>query len=199
MLEKINLRFTESIQTQISAAESLPQTLIKAAERLVACLLKGNKIIVCGHQRSYINAQLLVGQLLHRYELARPSFAAVLLQFDGVLASLVAQDDLNQLYKKQLLAVAKEGDVFIVFSPLGNEEGVLNALHSANNENLDILAFTSSENDHTKGLLNDNDIEISIPSHNEKRIIEGHLFCVNVLCELIDQLLFPQRDMSVSV
>lgn len=41
---------------------------------IVNCLLRGNKIIVCGHGRSYANAQFLVANLLHRYELERPSF-----------------------------------------------------------------------------------------------------------------------------
>ncbi|WGE59133.1 D-sedoheptulose-7-phosphate isomerase [Actinobacillus equuli] len=191
MLEKIQDRFTESIRIQIAAAELLPKTLSEAANRIVACLLRGNKIIVCGHGRSYANAQLLVSHLLHKYDLARPSFAAQLLQFDGVLAGVIAQDnDLAQIYRKQLQAIAKEGDLFISFSPRGDEEAVLNALHSAKNEGLEVLAFTSSRNDHTQGLLDDHDLEISMPSSNELRIIEGHQFCVNLLCELVDQLLF---------
>lgn len=108
MLNKIQDRFTESIQTQISASELLPAKLSEAANRIVACLLRGDKVIVCGHGRSYGNAELLVSHLLHRYELARPSFAAVQLQLSGVLAGVVAQDnELEAVYKKQLQAVAK--------------------------------------------------------------------------------------------
>lgn len=191
MLTKIQDRFTESIQIQIAAAELLPQRLSEAANRITDCLLRGNKVIVCGDGRSYINAQLLVSHLLHRYELTRPSFAAVLLGADAVLTTIATQQgDVAQLYKKQLQAIAKAGDMFIVFSPLGNEEAVLNAIHTANSENLDVLAFTSSKNDHTQGLLEQNDIEIAMPSSSEMRIIEGHLFCVNMLCELVDHLLF---------
>ena len=191
MLEKIQDRFTESIQVQIAAAELLPHKLSESAQRMQECLLRGNKIIVCGHGRSYANAEMLVSHLLHKYELARPSFAAVLLQFDGVLASVAAHhNELAQLYRKQLQAFAKEGDLFVSFSPIGNEEAVLNAIHFAKNEGLDIIAFTSILNDHTNGLLEDQDIEIAMPSTNEARIVEGHLFCVNLLCELVDHLLF---------
>lgn len=45
MLNKIQDRFTESIQTQISAAELLPTKLSEAANRIVACLLRGDKVI----------------------------------------------------------------------------------------------------------------------------------------------------------
>ncbi|WP_409500402.1 SIS domain-containing protein [Mannheimia glucosida] len=193
MLNKIQDRFTESIQTQISAAELLPAKLSEAANRIVACLLRGDKVIVCGHGRSYGNAELLVSHLLHRYELARPSFAAVQLQLTGVLAGVFAQDnELEAVYKKQLQAVAKAGDIFIAFSPIGNEENVLQAIHTAKNQglDLDIIAFTGSRNDHTLGLLDESDIEISAPSTNELRVIESHHFYVNLLCELIDHLLF---------
>ncbi|WP_373766174.1 SIS domain-containing protein [Glaesserella sp.] len=191
MLEKIQDRFSESIQIQIAAAELLPSVLNEAANRIVACLLRGNKIIVCGYGRSYANAQLLVSNLLHRYDLARPSLFAHLLQFDGMLVGCLNQDkELSQIYRKQLQVIAKEGDLFIAFSPIGNEEAVLNAIHCANNENLEIFAFTSSLNDHTKGLLEEGDLEIEMPSINELRIIEGHQFCINLLCELVDNLLF---------
>ncbi|MGX2957538.1 D-sedoheptulose-7-phosphate isomerase [Ursidibacter arcticus] len=191
MLEKIQDRFAESIQIQIAAADLLPTVLNEAAKKIVACLLQGNKVIVCGHGRSYPNAQLFVSHLLHRYDLQRPSLAAHLLHCDGVLTGHLAQDaELEQLYRKQLQVIAKQGDIFIAFSPLGNEIPILNAIHCANNENLAILAFTSNRNDHTRGLLSDDDLEISMPSNNEMRVIEGHHFCVNLLCELVDNLLF---------
>ncbi|MDG6881670.1 DnaA initiator-associating protein diaA [Phocoenobacter uteri] len=191
MLQKIQDKFSESIQIQIASSELLPPVILKAAERIVECLLNGNKIIVCGYGRSYGNAQLLVSHLSHRYELARPSFASVLLSFEGISATMSSQDnEINLLYKKQLQAIAKDGDILVAFSPFGNEEIVLNAIYSAVNENLGIIAFTSSHNDHTKGLLTKNDTEIVIPSNNEMRIVEGHLFSLNLLCETIDSLLF---------
>lgn len=191
MLEKIRDRFTESIQIQISAAELLPNSLSEAAERITQCLLKNHKVIVCGYGRSYSNAQQLTSHLLHKYDFARPSLSASLLQFDGILASVIAQDnELMQLYRKQLQAIRQEGDLLIAFSPLGNEEAVLNAIRFAKSEGMEIIALTSSHNDHTQGLLDDQDLEISIPSSQESRIIEGHLFCINLLCELVDQRLF---------
>ncbi|MDP8162047.1 SIS domain-containing protein [Pasteurella skyensis] len=191
MLQKIQDRFSESIQIQIASSELLPTVIHQAASRIVECLLRGNKVIVCGSGRSYGNAQLLVSHLSHRYELARPSFSAILLSFEGILATVSAQDnEIDLLYKKKLQAVATEGDILVAFSPFGNEELVLNAIYSAVNENLGIIAFTSSHNNHTSGLLAKTDTEIVIPSNNEMRIIEGHLFGLNLMCEAIDALLF---------
>lgn len=195
MLEKIQDRFSESIQIQIAAADLLPQTLAFATQKISDCLLRGNKIIVCGYGRSLINAQLLVSHLLHRYELARPSLPAIWLNAEGVIGSFAVQhNDLAQLYRKQYQAVAKSGDLLVVFSPIGDEEPLLNVIHGANNDQLEIIAFTSSKNDHIQNLLDENDLEISMPSSSEMRIIEGHLFCVNLLCELIDHQLFSHQN-----
>lgn len=193
MLEKIQNSFTESIQLQIAATELLPAKLEAAAKQIQECLVRGNKIIVCGHGRSYGNAQLLVSHLLHQYELERPPLYAVQLDFSGVIAGVAVQrNDLDRVYQKQLEAVYKKGDLFVCFSPLGNEEAVLNAIHFAKGDEMNVIVFTSSHNEHTQGLLEGEDIEIAVPSMNEARIIEGHLFCVNLLCELVDHLLFSE-------
>lgn len=46
MQERIKACFTESIQTQIAAAEALPDAISRAAMTLVQSLLNGNKIPV---------------------------------------------------------------------------------------------------------------------------------------------------------
>lgn len=191
MLQKIQDRFSESIQIQIAAADLLPSVLQAIANKMVECLLNGNKIIVCGHGRSYGNAQLLVSNLLHRYDLARPSLATHLLHFDGMFAGYLDQEmNLSELYRKQLQIIANPQDILIAFLPIGDETAVLNAVHAANTQDLTIIALASSLNERIHGLLSDRDYKISIPSNNEMRIIEGHQFCVNLLCELIDNLLF---------
>lgn len=191
MLEKVQNYFHESIQNRISVAGELPELLINAAERIVSCLLQGNKVIVCGNGRSYINAQLLVANLQHRYDIARPSLSATLLQYDNLLAGCLAQEqNLDQLYKKQFKAVAKQGDILVVFSPVGSEKIIQHTVQTAGAENISVLALTSLVNQEMQAWLGNNDLEIRIPLSNEMRVIEEHHFCVNLLSELIDALLF---------
>lgn len=52
VLERIKGCFTESIQTQIAAAEALPDAISRAAMTLVQSLLNGNKILCCGNGAS---------------------------------------------------------------------------------------------------------------------------------------------------
>lgn len=60
MLDRIKVCFTESIQTQIAAAEALPDAISRAAIMLVHSLLNGNKILCCGNGASAATAQRLL-------------------------------------------------------------------------------------------------------------------------------------------
>ncbi|WP_424405886.1 D-sedoheptulose-7-phosphate isomerase [Pasteurella sp. PK-2025] len=192
MLEKLKDLYTESIQTQISASSLLPNAIVQAAQAIVTSLLQGNKIIVCGNGRSYINAQLLVANLLNRYELARPSFPSVLLSLDSAVNSaMILDENSDTLFQRQFNAIAQEGDILVAFSPLPHhEEMVINTINSAVNKTIKVIVFTGANNDHIQGFLTENDLEIAIPAMKESRIIEGHCFIVNTLCELIDHTLF---------
>ncbi len=193
MLDKIKDLYTENIQTHISASQLLPHHIMQATQAIVACLLRGNKIIVCGQGRSYANAQFLVANLLNRYDLERPSFPSVLLSLDSAVGSAIILDNsLANLYQRQFNAVVQQGDILIVLSPFGNEEAILNVIQCAFNKEISVIALTGANNDHLNGLLTENDLEISVPAVKESRILEGHLFIINALCELIDHTLFKQ-------
>ena len=49
MHARITNLFTESIQTKIDAADSLPDHIARAADILVNALTSGNKILCCGN------------------------------------------------------------------------------------------------------------------------------------------------------
>lgn len=193
MLDKINDLFTENIQIQISSSKSLTPNINLAAQNLVNCLLRGNKIIVCGVGRSYANAQCFVANLLNRHEFERPSFPSVLLNLDSAVSSAIIFDNsIESLFQRQFNAIAQQGDILVILSPFGNEQPILNVLSCAFTKDISIIALTGSNCDHLKGLLTENDLEIAVPSVKESRILESHLFIINLLCELIDHKLFAQ-------
>lgn len=74
MLERIKVCFTESIQTQIAAAEALPDAISRAAMTLVHSLLNGNKILCCGNGTSAANAQHFAASMINRFERSDPVY-----------------------------------------------------------------------------------------------------------------------------
>lgn len=193
MLDKIQATFQHRIQQRSEMAQQLSSALLHAAEMIVSALLKGNKIIVAGTGRSYLNAQLFSTNLLHRYEIARPSLAAHLLQNDGLYAACLAQDKmLALLYQKQLRAIAQSGDILVLFTATKGEQNIIEALQYAETNKLNVIAFTGQN---SQLIPHQASIEIQIPNNNEIHTVEEHHFCLNLLSELIDSLLFhPTND-----
>lgn len=106
MLERIKVCFTESIQTQIAAAEALPDAISRAAMTLVQSLLNGNKILCCGNGTSAANAQHFVASMINRFETERPSLPAIALNTDNVVLTAIANDRLHdEIYAKQVRAL----------------------------------------------------------------------------------------------
>ena len=191
MLNKLNALYEENIKTHIYSKSLLSPQIAEATQLLINSLLRGNKVIACGEGRSYINAQCLVANLLNRYELKRPSFPSVLLSLDSAVGSTFITDNtLEKLYQHQFNAIAQQGDILVVFAPLGNESNILNIITHAVNKEINVIVLTGNSNDHIQGILTEKDLHISVPSSKESRILENHLFIINSICELIDFKLF---------
>ena len=191
MLNKLNALYEENIKTHIYSKSLLSPQIAEATQLLINSLLRGNKVIACGEGRSYINAQCLVANLLNRYELKRPSFPSVLLSLDSAVGSTFISDNtLEKLYQHQFNAIAQQGDILVLFAPLGNESNILNIITHAVNKEINVIVLTGNSNDHIQGILTEKDLHISVPSSKESRILENHLFIINSICELIDFKLF---------
>ena len=166
MLERIRDSFTESIQTKIDAAEALPESIEKAAEMMVQCLLGGNKILSCGNGGSAGDAQHFSAELLNRYEIERPPLPAIALSCD---TSTITS---------------------------GNSGNIIKAMEAALSRDMTIVALTGKDGGAMAGLMSAGDVEIRIPSNVTARIQEVHLLVIHCLCDNIDRTLFPQDEQA---
>lgn len=193
LLGKIHHLYTENIQNQIYASNVLNNAIAQGAKKIVETLLSDRKIIVCGQGKNYALAQILVANLLHKCELARPSFPAVLLSLDGALFSTLSQENPNSNpYLYQLEAIGKAGDLLIIFSE-SDIPNLLEMMQNANEKKINMIVLTSCRNERVKSYLAEKDIEITVPAEKISRILEQHLFISNILCELVDFSLFSQN------
>ncbi|KKA45299.1 MULTISPECIES: phosphoheptose isomerase [Salinivibrio] len=194
MLESIKESFTESIQTQIAAAEAIPEYLSQSAQVMVQSLLNGNKILCCGNGGSAANAQHFASCLLNRFETERPSLPALALTTDTTTLTAVANDySHDEVFSKQVRALGQAGDILLAISTSGNSKDIIKAMEAAVTRDMTIIAMTGKDGGEMAGLLGQRDVEIRIPSQRTARIQEGHLLTVHCLCDLIDQVLFPSH------
>ncbi|QLK87467.1 DnaA initiator-associating protein DiaA [Arsenophonus endosymbiont of Aphis craccivora] len=195
MLEKIKACFTESIQTQIAAAEALPDAISRAAIMIVHDLLNGNKILCCGSGGSAVIAQRFATSMINQFEAERPSLPALCLNTDNaIIISIANGQKPEEVYAKQVHALGQSGDVLLTIATKGNSRFVIKAVEDSLARDMTIVALTGHDGGELAGLLGTQDVEIRIPSQRSIRIQEVHLLTVNCLCDLIDNTLFPHQD-----
>lgn len=187
----IKQMFHDSIQTQITSADTLAEVIGKAAQMMVDALLNNHKILCCGNGGSAADAQHFSAEMLNRYEAERPSLPAIALTTDTSTITSIANDyHFNEIFSKQIKALGQPGDVLLALSTSGHSKNIIEAIVAAHHRQMNVIVFTGRDGGDIPPLLNDTDVEIRVPSESTARIQEVHGIVIHCLCDIIDKQLF---------
>lgn len=193
MEERVRHLFGVNIETKIAVADALSDTIAKAGQRLVNCLLADGKILICGNGGSSANCMHFASSMLNHFEVERPSLPVLNLSGDvSTLSSFANENHYGQVFARQIQALGQETDVLVLLTTSGNSDSMLYALHAANERGLDTIALSGRDGGVLATHLGPEDVEIRVASDNAARIRELHLFILHCFCDLIDQSLFGQ-------
>lgn len=191
--ERIQNHFTTSIQVKQESARQLAEPIQQAAQKIIDCLLAGGKVLSCGNGGSAGDAQHFSSEMLNRFERERPSLPAIALTTDTSTITSIANDyHYNEIFSKQLRALGQGGDILLVYTTSGNSVNILKAVEVAHERELSVIAVTGKEGGELAPILDNNDIELRVPSQSTARIQEVHLLITHCLCDLIDHQLFGE-------
>jgi len=195
LIERVKNLFNGSIQTKIASLEVLPDLIAHAGTLMVEALLGGHKILSCGNGGSACDAQHFSSELLNRFERDRPSLPAIALTTDTSTLTSIANDfSYTQVFSKQIKALGQSGDILLAITTSGNSSNILEAIKVAHQREMPVIALTGKDGGETALLLNENDIEIRVPSNTTARIQETHLLIIHCLCDIIDHKLFQHGE-----
>jgi len=189
--DRIINHFSDSIQTQQDAMNTLSELIEFASQRLVAALLNDKKILTCGNGGAAANAQLLSSTLLNQYERERPSLPAIALTTDTTTITAIANCyHFDDIFAKQLRALGQGGDLLVLYSNGAHSANIAKAVTTSHDKDISVIALTGNNGVAIAPLLNETDIEIRVPSCSSARIQEAHTLITHCLCDLIDHQLF---------
>ena len=191
LISRISENFSESAHLKLQSMDVLAGPIAEAAERMVDCLKKDGKILACGNGGSAADCQHFSAELLNRFEMERPSLAAISLTTDTSTITSIANDyDYDQIFSKQVRGLGHANDVLLAISTSGNSRNVVAAIEAAHECEMTVVALTGRNGGKISGILGAHDVHICVPAESTARIQEVHLLTLHCICDAIDCLLF---------
>ena len=193
MEERVRHLFGVNIETKIALADALSESIARAGQRLVNCLLADGKILICGNGGSAANCMHFSSAMFNHFEVERPSLPVFNLSADATsISSFANENHYSQVFARQIQALGQENDVLLLLTTSGNSDSMLDAHHAANERGMDTVALSGRDGGVLANHFGPEDIELRVASDNSARIREMHLFMLHCFCDLIDQSLFGQ-------
>lgn len=153
-------------------------------------LRNGNTIFWCGNGGSASESSHLAVELIGRFKNSRNPLPSVSLNSDSAAITCIANDfGYDQIYARQLEALAKQGDLLIALSTSGNSENILNVLRIARMKSVTSISLLGKGGGLAMSL---SDHSIVIKSEETARIQEIHLLLGHTFCE------FAELDLGIA-
>ena len=179
------------IKKSIADDVNLQNEIAYVAEIIADAIKKGNKLLVCGNGGSAADAQHIAGEFVNRFYYDRPPMACIALTTDTSVLTAIGNDyDFNRIFAKQTEANGMSGDVILGISTSGKSKDVLEAFRVAKEKGLITVALIGG--DWNSDMAKIADYVLSVDSNETPRIQEGHMLIYHIVCQLVEQLVYPR-------
>jgi D-sedoheptulose 7-phosphate isomerase len=174
----------ESISVKTELGRAAASQIAEAASAIVASLRSGGKLIAFGNGGSASDAQHMAAELVGRYVVDRQALAAVALTINTSSLTAIANDfGFEEIFARQLEALAKPQDVVLAISTSGDSPNVSRALETAKTLGLKKIGLTGNDGGKLRDLV---DTCVIVPSNSTPRIQEAHSLVIHILCGIVE-------------
>lgn len=192
LMSKIQSIVQASIDTKnrVLADETLLTTVAEVAAAMTEAFKAGKKVLFCGNGGSAADAQHLAAEFSGRFYYDRPPLYSEALHVNSSYVTAVGNDySYDVIYSRMIEAMGKEGDVLVGISTSGNSPNVVKALEAANKLGMVTVGMTGETGGKMKEVSK---FLINIPTKDTPRIQECHILLGHILCQLVEENVFPK-------
>ena len=147
----------------------------------------GGTLFFCGNGGSAADAQHMATEYVVRYMRDRRAYPALALTTDTSLLTAAGNDlGFEQIFARQVRALARRGDLLVIHSTSGNSPNVLRAAEAARSMGIRVLAFSAGKGGALRALA---DHSVIIPTTRTDRAQELHMCIEHLICEYVERSL----------
>ena len=177
----------ELAATAERAAMELDGDMHRALEMVQGAVARRGTLFFCGNGGSAADAQHLATEYVVRYMRNRRAYPAIALTTDTSLLTAAGNDiGFENVFARQIEALAKAGDLLIIHSTSGNSPNVLRAAEAARAIGVPVLAFTARGGGALRAIA---DHTVVIPTDRTDRAQELHLCIGHIICDVVERTL----------
>jgi len=191
MKSRINKCISNSVENfqRLLNDEIFKENIENIVKKSVEAFKNDKKMLFCGNGGSASDAQHIAAELSGRFYFDRPPLYSEALHVNSSYMTAVANDyGYDETYARMLESCGRKGDVLVGISTSGNSTNVVKALEKANAIGLTTIGFTGSKGGKIEDVC---DIMIKVPSDDTPRIQEVHILVGHIICQLIEEEMFP--------
>jgi D-sedoheptulose 7-phosphate isomerase len=183
------------IHAALKASRALKKTLLNdetfqinvnvAASTISERLRLGKKILIAGNGGSQSDAQHFAGELIGSFSHVSRNGLHVL-SFPTNLAFATAWGNdvhYNDLFRREVEAHGKDGDVLVVISTSGNSKNLILAAEEAKKRRIRVIGLLGRDGGALAPLC---DIALIVPSQETPRIQEVHILMIHAICAQVE-------------
>ncbi len=184
-----HIRASIDTKVQLLGDKNLVSNIEAVTKLCIDAFNRGNKVIFAGNGGSAADAQHLAAEFVSRFEYDRPGLPSLSLSTDTSMITAIGNDyGYENLFKRQLQAQSRPGDVFIGITTSGNSKNVVAAIEACKDLGVTSVALCGAV-----GRVHEiSDHVLAIPSRHTPRIQECHILIGHIICGLVEQAIFPR-------
>lgn len=184
----MSTRFTEALHELAATAQrvaaELGPDMDRALEMVQAAVSRRGTLFFCGNGGSAADAQHMATEYVVRYMRNRKAYPAIALTTDTSLLTAAGNDiGFENVFARQVEALARPGDLLIIHSTSGSSPNVLRAAEAAKVIGIPVLAFSARDGGPLRELA---DHSVVIPTDRTDRAQEMHLCIEHIICDIVE-------------
>jgi D-sedoheptulose 7-phosphate isomerase len=187
----IHAHLQESARVKERTAEACTRDIEAAVAMVASSFSTGGKLLLCGNGGSAGDCQHIAAEFTSvlRQDFPRPGLPAIALTTDTSFLTARGNDyGFDGIFARLVEALGKGGDVLIGISTSGNSKNVCAAMQAARDRGMGTIVLTGEGGGQLAGL---SEVVIQVPSRKVQHIQEAHIAIGHILCQAVEEQLFP--------